>query len=87
MRVVFEAKSVILCLYMNSKNNDKILKDLGDRLKKIREAAKLTQLEAAEAAGINVNYYALIERGEVNTSYKKIHAIGKALNIKFLDIS
>ncbi|MFA7254055.1 MAG: helix-turn-helix transcriptional regulator [Patescibacteria group bacterium] len=72
---------------MNSQNTDKILKDLGDRLKKAREEAKLTQSEVAKATGMNVNYYAQIERGEINTSYVKVHAIGKALNIKLLDIS
>jgi len=72
---------------MNSKNNEKILKDLGDRLKKARESTGLTQAEVAKAAGMHVNYYAQIERGEINTSYEKLQAITKVLKIKSLDMS
>jgi transcriptional regulator with XRE-family HTH domain len=72
---------------MNSKNSEKILKDLGDRLKKAREEIGLTQAEVAKAAGMHVNYYAQIERGEINTSYEKLQAITKVLKIKSLDMS
>jgi len=72
---------------MINKNSDKILKDLGGRLKSARESAKLTQAEVAKAAGLNANYYAQIERGEINTSYEKLQAITKVLGIKSLDMS
>lgn len=72
---------------MNSENTDKILKNLGNRLKKAREEARLTQSEVAKATGMNVNYYAQIERGEINTSYEKLQAITKVLKIKSLDMS
>lgn len=55
--------------------------------KKIREARlrkKLTQEEVAKKAGINTNYYAVIERGEVNTSIDKLQKISEVLGIKLL---
>ena len=49
---------------MVEKNDENIFKDLGDKLKRAREKAKMTQAEVAAKAGIHVNYYARIERGE-----------------------
>jgi transcriptional regulator with XRE-family HTH domain len=62
-------------------------KELGERLRKAREQAGLTQAEVAEKAGVHVNYYARIERGEENPSYTKLQNIMKVLGIKSLDLS
>lgn len=79
---------MVYCPYMNMNNKDeKILKDLGDRLKKAREQAGLTQVELAEKAGLNANYYAVVERGEGNLSYEKLQRLLKVLNITLLDVS
>jgi len=43
---------------------DAVMKDLPNKLKQAREKLGLTQVEVAEKAGINVNGYAKIERGE-----------------------
>jgi transcriptional regulator with XRE-family HTH domain len=59
---------------------------LGNKLRKAREVARLTQQQVAKAAGINVSYYAEIERGEVNPSYDKLQDIGKILKIKSIEI-
>jgi transcriptional regulator with XRE-family HTH domain len=67
-------------------NNDKAQKQFGEKLKNIREKAGLTQADIAMKAGINVSYYARIERGEINPSLAKIQSIMKALHIKSLDI-
>lgn len=72
---------------MTKKENDNILKDLGGKIRKARELARLTQAEAAKAAGVNVSYYAQIERGEVNPSYEKLQAIAKVVKMKSLDMS
>jgi transcriptional regulator with XRE-family HTH domain len=69
---------------MTIKDEEKIRKDLGAKLKKARLKIGLTQAEVASKADVNVNYYAQIERGEVNTSFEKLHNILKALNIKSL---
>lgn len=65
-------------------SNDHSREELSEKLKRAREKANLTQLEVAEKTGMHVNYYARIERGEINTSYKKLLKIGEVLKIKIL---
>lgn len=76
------------CYYrhMNSEDN-KIRKELGDKLRKAREKTGLTQAEVAEKADVNNNYYAVIERGEANPSYEILQRITKVLKIKSLDLN
>ena len=56
-----------------------------DQLAKIfktaREKARLTQFQVAEKAGIHVNYYARVERGEVTPRVDIVENIAKALKI------
>jgi transcriptional regulator with XRE-family HTH domain len=61
-------------------------KELGAKLRQAREAVKLTQLDVAERAGIHVNFYARVERGEENPSFEKLQSIMKVLKIKSLNI-
>ncbi|KKR28707.1 MAG: DNA-binding protein [candidate division CPR2 bacterium GW2011_GWD2_39_7] len=72
--------------YIISNINETIRKELGEKIKKAREKAGLTQSEVAAAADINVSYYAQIERGEVNPSFEKLHSITKVLKLKSFDI-
>ncbi|MEP7167457.1 MAG: helix-turn-helix transcriptional regulator [Candidatus Woesebacteria bacterium] len=65
---------------MNSKKTSK--KAFGDRIKAAREKLELTQVQVAEAADMTVNYYAMIERGEVNPSFEKIKNIASVLKLK-----
>lgn len=51
-------------------------------LKNAREKAGLTQADVAEKAGIHVNYYARVERGEVTPRVNIVENIAKALKIK-----
>jgi len=55
---------------------------LGNAFERQRKKLKLTHEAVAERADINVNYYARIERGEINTSLKKILCIADALETK-----
>lgn len=71
---------------MDSNEQSKARKALGEKLREAREVAKLTQLEVATAAGVHVNFYARTERGEENPSFEKLQSIMKALGIKSLDI-
>ena len=68
-------------------DNSKTRTDFGDKLKKAREEAGLTQVEVAEAADVNVNYYARIERGEVSPSLERLKKVMKVLKIKTLNLS
>ena len=59
----------------------------GKRIKEIREKANLTQAQVAKKAKINVNYFAVIERGEVTTSSEKLQRIADALSIDLSEIT
>ena len=67
---------------MSNSEKKKIRVSIGLKIKALREAKKLTQAELADLAGIKVNYFAMIERGEVNFTFDKIYRIIKALKIK-----
>lgn len=71
---------------MNSGEQDKARKELGEKLRKAREATKLTQQQVADAADVHVNFYARIERGEENPSFEKLQSVMKVLGIKSLDL-
>lgn len=69
---------------MVSKKGGKINVELSNKLSEAREKANLTQAEVAKRTGMDVNYYARIERGEINTSYKKLHKIAEVLKVNIL---
>ena len=69
---------------MGSNKDQNLRKEIGLKLKVAREKSGLTQAQVAEKAKLNVNYYAQIERGEVNTTFEKLESIMKALGIKSL---
>ena len=71
---------------MTNGENERTRRELGERFRKARESLHLTQQEVADRAGIHVNYYARIERGEENPSFDKLRDIKKALNIKSLGL-
>jgi len=68
---------------MNSPEERKVV---GKKAKEVRLKQHLTQEQVAKKARINANYYACIERGEVNPSLDKIQAIAKALGLKSFDV-
>ncbi len=59
---------------------------LGENLKKARQKAGLSQVQLAKKAKIHANYYARVERGEVNPSVEIVENIAKALNVKSSEI-
>ena len=71
---------------MGENDKAKILKGLGEKLRKAREEANLTQADVAAKVGMDLNYYARIERGVGNPSFLKLLSIMKALNLKSLSI-
>ena len=71
---------------MKPEKSETIRKGLGETFRQAREKAKLTQVDVAKMAEMDVNYYARIERGLGNPSYEKVHSIMKALKIESLDI-
>lgn len=71
---------------MTQKNHEQKRRALGEKLRTAREKARLTQLEVAEQSGVNISYYAEIERGEVNPSVEKLWDIAEVLKLKTLSI-
>jgi transcriptional regulator with XRE-family HTH domain len=61
-------------------DTDQYITALGNAFRSRREKLGMTHEDVAEASDLNVNYYARIERGEVNTSVKKLVLISKALD-------
>lgn len=68
--------------YMNSSKDEKSLRNIAEKIKKARETAKLTQAEVAKKVGMDVTYYARIERGEIDTSGTKLIKLFELLKIK-----
>lgn len=58
----------------------------GNKLKDAREKLGLTQTEVAEKAGIHVNFYARLERGEEKPSIATVRKLSKLLKISSADI-
>ena len=57
-----------------------------ETLRRMRLSQELTQEKVAEEAGINVQYYSRIERGEKKPKFETILSISKALNRKPVEI-
>ena len=71
---------------MTTDMSESELKQLGNKIKAARLYCSLTQASVAEKAGTSPNYYAQIERGEVNPSYTLLRSIAKALKVKLSDL-
>ncbi|HSW98173.1 MAG TPA: helix-turn-helix transcriptional regulator [Candidatus Saccharimonadales bacterium] len=71
---------------MRNKPDNKIRKTLGEKIRKARENVKFTQDEAARKAQMSSNYFAKIERGEINATFETLYKIIKALKIEASDI-
>lgn len=54
---------------------------LGQRVRGVRKAARLTQEQVAEKAGIAPNFLGYIERGKKRPSLEVTFALAKALNV------
>ncbi len=67
---------------MGNADQIKAREEIGRKIKQARVAKELTQSELATLAGINENYFAMIERGEVNFTFDKLFKIIKALKVK-----
>lgn len=71
---------------MTVRMNAKTQKEIGRRLREIRDRKNLLQEDVANAVGISNTYYAGIERGEENPTIAVIENICKSLKIKSSDI-
>lgn len=65
----------------------KILKNLGNRIKKLRLEKNLTQETLAEKAAIDTSYVGGIESGKRSPSIYCLYQIAAALNVSLKDIA
>lgn len=68
-------------------DSSKFRESVGKNIKKLRKKANLTQAQVAKKADLNVNYFAVIERGEVTTSSEKLTRIAHALGVSVTEIT
>ncbi|MBC7864648.1 MAG: helix-turn-helix domain-containing protein [Bacteroidia bacterium] len=67
---------------MSELDKDKILQQLGLRIKKLRLLQNLSRYQLAFEIGTSEKHIRQIENGEINTSVFKIYQIANALEIK-----
>lgn len=60
-------------------SNKKLFKS--DKLKDLRTKRHLTQQDAADKSGLNVNYYAKLERGLATPSLKTLIKLAKTFDV------
>ena len=63
-----------------------IIDAVASNLSKVRKERRYTQKEVADRAGLNMNYYAKVERGESMVSLKTLEKLVKALEVTSADI-
>ena len=60
----------------------KIYREIGVRIKSLRQALKLTQAEVAEKAGIDASFYGQLERGTSIPSLRTLFAIAEVFRVE-----
>ncbi|GHA38294.1 hypothetical protein GCM10007103_19580 [Salinimicrobium marinum] len=60
---------------MNQDDLDKLLIQIGDRIKSLRKKEKISQLDLGNIVGISANQIGRIERAEGNPTIKTLHQI------------
>ena len=76
-----ERASGILEEYFNSTSMQ-----LGDAIKKVREAKGLSQKEAAAACKLDQSHYSRIERGKTDPTFSIVVRIAKALKVELHEL-
>ena len=64
----------------------KLYREIGSRIRSVRETLQKTQAEIAWAARIETSFYGQIERGANIPSLKTLFAIAEALGVEAVDL-
>ncbi len=54
---------------------DRLLQQMGHRLRELRQAASLSQEQLGQAAGVTAKYISAVENGHTNPSFLVLHAL------------
>lgn len=60
----------------------KVYREIGTRIRSLRQALKLTQAQVAERAGIDASFYGQLERGTNTPSLRTLFAVAAVLRVK-----
>ena len=63
------------------RNEKKLLRDLGDRIRNLRKEHGYSQEKLAELAEIHVNHLRRVELGQANPTYLVLTRLAGALNV------
>ena len=77
---------IFIFAFVRKEVNTKLIKSLGNNLKKIRKDKKVSQETLSYDANIPLSQIGRIERGEINTTVDTIFKIAKALEIEPKDL-
>ena len=69
-----------------SRGVDASLRRLGRRLRSLREATGLTQVQLAEKASIDEKHYQTMESGLSNVTFATLVAVSKALGVTLAEL-
>jgi transcriptional regulator with XRE-family HTH domain len=70
----------------SKRQKDPELVALGNRLRKLREAASMTQEALGQAADLHWTYVGQIERGERNLTYQNLLKLARGLGVAPADL-
>ena len=71
---------------MLNERDEKVRQDIAVKLKKVRLKKGLRQVDVANKAGINSNYYSKVERGEAIPSVITLKKVLGALEVKSSEV-
>ncbi len=63
------------------KEKQNVLRQLGERIRKLRKEKGMSQEKFADESGVERSYMGAIERGERNPTFIKLYMIAKALKV------
>jgi transcriptional regulator with XRE-family HTH domain len=67
-------------------DDEKFFREMGFRLRALREAREWTQAELARRCGLHKAYIGFVERGERNVSLINLRKIARVLRVRLSDL-
>lgn len=65
---------------------EKVYREIGARIRALRQASRLTQAQVAEKAGLDASFFGQLERGANVPSLRSLYSIAVALAVEPADL-